>query len=186
MFGTLQHIPSLSKNLRTVVTAVDLAIKANPEVDFGAIPKGVFFMHGHPKEIVAVLQGYTDSPEHKDKKYPLIALLRDVPETIGQGNCGLSSESKNRIVICTLTDPEFRADQREAASFDKVLIPVFEEFVNQLGLSSAFGCPTVDELNILKWDRYYWGSQVMDSNTLNDYIDAIDIERIMLKMANSA
>lgn len=139
-------------------------------------------MHGHPKEIVNVLQAYTNSPTHKNSKYPLIALMRDMPEDLREGVYGFKSDFKCRIVICTLATPTDRANDREVKNFKPILHPVLTEFVNQLSLSAAFGTPTVDELKIRKWDRYFWGSQAADKNVLNDCIDAVEIESISLKL----
>jgi hypothetical protein len=40
-------------------------------------------------------------------------------------------------------------------------------------------------MKIVKYDRYYWGTQVADKNILNDYIDAIEVESISLSLSNN-
>ena len=62
-------IPSISDAFKDVTTKVSDAIAADPNVNFGTIPKQVYFMHGHPNEIVSVLQSYTNSPTKKNQKY---------------------------------------------------------------------------------------------------------------------
>lgn len=177
-------LPSISEGWRSVVEATSEAIAANPSVDFGPIPKHVYFMHGHPKEIVAVLQSYTNSPLMKSQKYPLVALFRDIREEVIQQANGLGIRFKCRAVICTLTNPNLRADDREQRNFKPILIPIFEELLRQFSLSPLFGMPTIEEMKVIKWDRYFWGSQMVDQNILNDYIDAVEIESISLNQNN--
>lgn len=178
----LNKLPSITTAFKNVVTATDAAIIADTDVDFVAIPKRVYFMHGHPKEIVNVLQEYTNSPTHKNSKYPLIALMRDIREELSDQQHGFGTDFKARIVICTLTKETLRADDREIKNFIPILNPVFEEFIYQLSQSVDFGMPTISEMKIVKHDRYYWGSQVADKNVFNDCIDAIEIESISLKI----
>ncbi len=178
----LNKLPSITAAFKNVVTATDAAIVANSDVDFIDIAKRVYFMHGHPKEIVNVLQQYTNSPTHKNKKYPLIALMRDIREELNEQQRGFGTEFKARLVICTLTKATLRADDREIKNFIPILYPVFEEFIYQLSQSVEFGMPTIKEMKIVKYDRYFWGSQVADKNVLNDCIDAIEIESISLKI----
>lgn len=178
-------LPSIKEAFKKVVAATDAAIQANAALNFGTLSKRVHFMHGHPKEIVALLQAYSQSPTHKNQKYPLIALIRDIREELSDHLYGFSTSFKGRLVICTITKPEYRADKREELNFIPILHPIFEEFINQLSLSEDFGTPTVDEMKIVKFDRYYWGTQSADANKLNDCIDAVEIESISLKIKNN-
>lgn len=178
-------MPSISDAFKDAVALTEAAIIANSSINFGAIPKKVYFMHGHPKEVVSVLQSYTNSPAMKNQKYPLVALFRDIREDLNEQLFGLGSSFKCRFVICTLTTPTLRADDREQKNFKPILIPIFEELIKQISASSFFGCPTVENMKIAKWDRYFWGTQAADKNTLNDYIDAIEVESISLKLINN-
>lgn len=180
----MSQLPSISAKLKQVVAATEAALIADSTIDFGTVPKKLYFMHGHPKEIVAVLQSYTNSPAKKNQKYPLVALFRDIKEKVNQQQYGLASTFKCRIVICTLTDPNLRADDREQRNFIPILLPIFEELLYQLSISAEFGTPTIEEMEVEKWDRYFWGSQAVDKNILNDYIDAVEIESITLKNLN--
>lgn len=167
---------------KKVAIATHDAILADGDVDFISIPKAVYFMQGHPKEIVKVLQEYSNSPTHKNSKYPLIALMRDIREELNEQQLGFGTSFKARLVICTLTEPTLRADDREEKNFIPILNPVFEHFIHQLSLSVDFGMPTINEMKIAKYDRYFWGSQAAEKNVLNDCIDAIEIESISLKI----
>lgn len=180
----MSQIPSISDAFKTVVAATEAAIIANTTLNWGTLPKRVFFMHGHPKEIVNVLQAYTNSPEMKHKKYPLVALFRDIREDIELQRYGLAPSFKCRFVICTLTSPTLRADDREIQNFKPILIPIFEEIIKQISKSKRFGMPRVKDMKIVKFDRYFWGSEQVEKNILNDYIDAVEVESITLSLKN--
>ncbi len=184
-------MPSISDALKEVVQATQVALQANPAVDFGLLPdkvtpapKVVYFMHGNEKEIMTTLQSMTDAPATKNAKYPLVALFRDIQEEVIQQRNGLSIKCKPHLAIFNLTDKTYRAEERKVKSFDKVLQPIFEEFIRQLTKSKAFGMPLVKDMFIKKWDCYFYGTQKAQANVLNDYVDAIEIETITLQLKN--
>lgn len=177
-------IPSISDAIEQVVADTEAALIADTSLDWGNLPKKLYFMHGHPKEIVMVLQAMTNAPATKDKKYPLFCLFRDVKEKLVEGQYGFDTAFNPRIVICTITKPEYRAEKRKEVNFDPILIPILAEFINQVKMSAVFNAPTLKDLDITKWDRYFWGSDLAGKNPLNDYIDAVEIESIKLKLNN--
>lgn len=178
-------ITSISDVLKIITARTEAALIANANINFGSIPKKVYFMHGHPKEIVSVLQAYTKSPTKKNHKYPLICLFRDIKEKLSVGQSGITTYSKPRLVICTLTTPDFRAEDRKVKNFDPILLPILIEFINQITESEFFGAPQLEQLDITKIDRYFWGTEAADKTILNDYIDAIEIESITLNLVNT-
>lgn len=180
----MSQIPSISDAFKSIVAATEAAIIADNSLDWGVLPKKVYFMHGHPKEIVNVLQAYTNSPEKKNEKYPLVALFRDIREDIENQRFGLGTTFKCRFVICTLTSPTLRADDREQQNFKPILIPIFEEIIKQISKSKLFGMPNIKDMKIVKYDRYFWGSEQVEKNKLNDYIDAVEVESISLTLKN--
>lgn len=176
-------IPSISDACKAVVSATEAALIADPNVNFGSgLEKKLYFLQGSKREIMTVLQAWSDSPEKKDKRYPLVALFRDVKEKMLVHNYGMVSEAPLHLAIFTLTDPTFRADTREELNFKPILHPIFSELIRQFTLSDLFEAPTVENMKIVKWDCYFYGTQPAEKNVLNDYIDAIDIESITLKV----
>lgn len=172
---------------------VETAIIANTSLVWPDLPKKVYFMHGNTKEIMAHLQSLSDGPKTKDKKYPLIALFRDIREEVEQQRFGLASTFKAHVGIFTLTNPEMRAADRELRTFKPVLIPIFEELVNQISKSILFGSPRINDMAIKKWDCYFYGSALnpdrasgapAGKNIFNDWVDAIEIESITLNLKN--
>ncbi len=180
----MSQLPSISYAFKDVVAKTETAIIADNSLDWGTLPKKVYFMHGTLKEITSVLQAYTNSPTHKDKKYPLVILIRDVKEKVNDQRVGLGSSFKCRLLIVTITNKDYRSDDREIKNFKPILIPIFEELVRQIRKSRLFGMPTLKAMEIVKWDCYFYGSNVNDKNIFNDYIDAIDIESISLNTKN--
>lgn len=139
-------------------------------------------MHGHPREIANILQEFTNSPEYKNKKYPLVFLYEDIKEKLRKSMNGITTSFKAKIAICTLSKSTLRANERLEQNFKPILLPIFEELINQISLSAPFNRPTMDDMEIIKWNRYYWGSALADQNIFNDYIDAVEIESISLNL----
>ena len=181
----MSKITDISDVLEIVTQRTEAALIADSTINFGTMPKKVYFMHGHPKEILGVLQSFTTSPTKKNQKYPLICLFRDIKEKLSEGQSGLTTASSPRIVICTLTSPSLRAEDRKVKNFDPILTPILLEFINQIRESEFFGSPTMAQLSITKWNRYFWGTESADKLILNDHIDAIEIESINLNLVNT-
>jgi hypothetical protein len=181
----LSQIPSISDAFRVIVQNTEAAIIADSSLDWGTLPKKVYFMHGHPREIVGVLQSYTNSPDFKNKKYPLVILVRDIEdEEAWTGQEGFDIPFQCRIFICTLTTPTLRAPDRETQNFKPILHPILFNLCNQISLSDRFGMPTPEDMKIKWTDRYYWGADVVDKNKLNDYIDAVEVKTMSLRLYN--
>lgn len=183
----MSNIPSISDALRTVVAATEAAIIADTSLDWGTLPKKVYFMHGHPIEIATVLQSYTESPTLKNKKYPFVILARDIEdETPTMGHNGWDLKFEAKLFICTITSPHLRAEDRELQSFKPILHPILYELHNQISRSNLFGMPTIDQTGIRFTDRYRWGANVVDKNILNDYIDAVECKSMPLTLYNQS
>lgn len=179
----MSQIPSISDAFRVVVAATETAIIADTTLDWGTLPKKVYFMQGNLLEITGVLQLYTNAgAPFKNQKYPLVILVRDVKEKVTEGKDGPGTTFKARLLIVTLTDPNLRANDREIRNFKPVLLPIFDEFTRQLSKSKAFRMPTLKDMDITKWDCYFYGTRENNKNIFNDYIDAIDIESISLNL----
>lgn len=182
----MSKLPSFSDALKVITTRTEEALQSNSKVNFGGIKKALYFMHGHPKEIADILQSYTNSTgPKKNQKFPCVALMRDFKEKLRDSPQGLTAKARPRIVFLTLTKPTYRADDRKIKNFDPILVPIVEEFINQIRISEFFGSPTIEDLDIDKWDRYYWGADPAQKTVLNDFVDAIEIEGINLILENN-
>lgn len=172
--------------MKRVVAATEAALIADSTIDFGSrLPKKVYFMHGHQKEINAVLQSMAQAGATNNKRFPLIVLFRDIKESLTEDGEVYLVDFKARMGIFTLTDPAYRSDDREDKNFIPILKPILEEFIKQLTLSLDFSFPSVDSLELKYWDCYFYGSSLNGENIFNDKVDAIEIESISLKLINN-
>lgn len=138
-------------------------------------------MQGNVTEIAGQLQKLTKSPQHKGKKFPLVALFRDIKENIEDTRIKI----KAHLAIFTLTQENYSSDERETKTFNPILRPVFEELVNQLQNSPAFNAPSLKEMAIEKYDCFFYGSVQNNKNPFGDRVDAIDITSISLTLNNN-
>lgn len=143
--------------------------------------KAPYFMAGHMVEIANALT-LKDNQEqpYSFEKYPLIALITDIPEK--RDTFGITA--KCRILIMTLTDPNYSTAQREISTFVPVLYPLYNDLMNAIKASRVFS-GDVDKHT--KTNRYFWGTQLamMNGKTImNDHIDAIEIDDLELSIYN--
>ena len=178
----MNQIPSISDAFRTIVAATEAAIIADTSIDWGILPKKVYFMQGHPKELAGILQSLTNASL---PKYPLVILIRDVEDQGAiTGQDGMNTDINARLVICMRTQPDLRADDRETQNFKPVLHPIFWQFIYQITQSDVFNMPTIEDMKIKWTDRYFWGGSIENKNIFNDFIDAVEIKSIQLTVYN--
>jgi len=145
------------------------------------------FEHGHPSEIVESLQKMTLTPYMARKKYPLVALFQDF--TVKRGTrADLYGEVSVTVIIATLTDPFLNAPERYENNFFPVLYPIYAQFIMELSSHKSICIMnTATEPEHDQIDRLYWGKEGLfgnTANTFNDYIDAIEIKNLQLKIFN--
>ena len=154
---------------------------SKPAVDADA----PFYMHGHPLDIIKVLQEKTRNDTLKFKKYPLIALFQDFTESIGENDMIRSSTDSLNIVIAVDTSPDYDSVQRYTNSFRTILYPIYDIFIEKI-ISSGWFVNAGDGLvSHDKIDRLYWGRQGLygnEGNIFNDFIDAIEIQNLTLDL----
>lgn len=163
--------------MAAVVSKVD-------QVIFSSLGVHVYYMYGHVSEIVDRLKSMNASPDHKDKKYPLIALFQDFKVVRGEKLSMYGSASLN-IIIATLTQPQYLAEQRYTLNFKPVLYPIYNELLNQLSLHAQFYFK--HPIQHTEIDRLYWGKEGLygnNGNIFNDYIDAIEIQNLQVEIKN--
>lgn len=145
---------------------------------------GVYFQHGHMKEIIATLELLAKDPDNRDKRYPLVALARDFPENNG-ALVGIYSQPQEVLLICTPTVASYDADQRKEKSFKPILYPIWLELYRQMDLSGRFMTKGDGQQNYTQIDHYFWGRESIagaQANIFNDWIDCIEIQKLNLKL----
>ena len=141
-----------------------------------------YFHHGHPLEIINTLQEYSNSSTLRFKKFPIIALFEDFESSKNEGV--FSSVSKLNLIIATDTLPEYVASNRYELSFNAILTPIYNLFINELNRSRLVHTQrgSIEHTPI---NRLYWGKNGLygnSGNVFNDYIDAIEIKDLVFKI----
>jgi len=147
---------------------------------------GVRFDWGHPVEIVQRLQQFTNSETMRYSKFPLIVLYTDF--TIRHRGIGDYDTVTLEMVICNYTDPNYQARERELKNFRPILYPIRDYFFSELKNSAIFVAGFDGDIQYDSTDRFYWGRRGLygnNGNVYNDYVDAIHITNLKLKL-NSA
>lgn len=175
--------PSIYDAFAKVIAATEAAIIANTSINWGTIPKRVYFQDGNSIEVNSILQSYTNA---SIDKYPLIVLFRDIPnESIGEDLLGLTRTFKAHLAICTYTVQTYRKPERETINFIPILEPIFNEFLHQISLSMDFNMPSIKNMAVTATDCFFYGNKMNpDKNIFNDPLDAIEINSISLTLRN--
>lgn len=151
--------------------------------DYGA---PVYYLHGHPVEIVNILKERSKHAINKFRKFPLIALLQDFEEVKG-GNQSVNSQVSLNLIIATRTESKYLSSERYKLNFKPILHPIYEYLLDRIALHPAFGGMAPGVIPHTKIDRLYWGKQGLygnEANIFNDRIDAVEIVNLELEILN--
>lgn len=156
-----------------------ISLSSIPTVPPTAIEVVLNYHHGHPLEIINTFKNATHVETLKFEQFPAICLFQDIPEkhSIEEE----SREASLNLAIITATDPGYTAPQRYDATFDPILIPLYELLISKLSCN--------DEIQLLPesydyFERLYWGKNGLYGNVgnlFNDFIDAIEINNLRVK-----
>ena len=144
----------------------------------------VYYMYGHPVEVVNELQRKTKHPIGKSHKFPLIVLFQDFEESKGENQANESVVRLN-LIIATNTKAEYVSKQRYETTFKPILIPIYDLLMEQIVKSNYFNNISYGLVPHTKTDRVYWGKQGLygnEGNIFQDRIDAIEITELNLKI----
>jgi hypothetical protein len=158
---------------------VDYIAEKNTPTNVALMP---YYLPGHRMEINSILLKKDNDKVYKYQKYPLIALRLDVAEEVDE--MGFVNYNLN-IVILTLTDKNWKYEQRLENIFKPVLIPLYERFIAELG-----------NVGLFQWEgdtrrpphtrilRPFWGTEAREGNEkyiFSDPLDGIEIKNLQLK-----
>jgi hypothetical protein len=145
----------------------------------------VNFHYGHPLEVVNELSEQVLTDANREARFPCIFLPMDFSEN--RNAEGYDAIAELTFILMTDTKPEYKAADRYTYSFDTVLYPLYDIFIRKLAASTELeiekdgGTLPVHE----KTDRLYWGKTGLYGNTaniFNDFIDAIEINKLKVKI----
>jgi hypothetical protein len=170
------------KIFQEIVERVNLSLMAELQTLEPTI-EGIQYEHGHPREIVETLQQKDQSATYRFQKYPIIALFQDFPETnIG---IGYQTEVNLNLIIAKGTRKDYKAKERYDYNFLPFLYPIYEELLKEIDRDKRIQTYGVQSIDHVKWDRLFWGRNGLfgnDSNIFSDYLDAIEIKNLKLKI----
>lgn len=149
-----------------------------------ALAQPVYYEFGHYRVVENNLVQKDGAPSLKNQKYPLIWLIMDFEETVGQvyDELGLSMH----LIIATGTEATYSMEQRRDLNFIPVLYPIYSALLRAFSESVTFSMPEELKMQHVKIDRPYWGIQSGqgngEKNMFSDYIDAIEIRNLKLSV----
>ncbi len=161
--------------------------RARTKLAARATPIVVYSQTAHLVEVLQNLQ-QLDQASLSAKKWPLVILLCDIPETIGGRDAaqGQYQYANLNIIIATSTVNTFKQPERLEKNFKPILYPIYYEVIDAIYRSKYTSFYNKAELTHTKTDRYFWGTENIygnKANTANDYIDAIEIKNLRVKFS---
>jgi hypothetical protein len=149
-----------------------------------ALGKSVHYQYGSIEEINQNLLELTTNGLQSIDKYPIVALITDFEQDKNTGETNVYCEANLRMIIFNITDNKYKSFDRTTHNFIPTLYPIYEELINQIEISpyvySGFNGVTHTQT-----DRYYWGRSQETKNLLGDYIDAIELTNLKVKIKKS-
>jgi hypothetical protein len=150
-----------------------------------------YYDKGHILEIANTLTSKDQDARNTGlQKYPLFILALDIT---GIPNKTLRTIDYNNvsILIVNKTESSYKVNDRREHNFTPILTPLYEQFINKLSHSRLTNNgESIPFIAHEATDRYFWGSDenknsITGKNILNDYLDAIDIRKLNIKVINN-
>lgn len=147
-------------------------------------PFRVYFEYGHYRDVVKRLDQKEGAIlEDTRTKYPLIYMVTDFEEKRTDNTSYYCELPSLQFIVAMGTDNNYTMDERRDKTYLPRLYPVYAEFLKQLSKTKALGYPNEGTLTHTKIDRSYWaGDEGQNANMFNDYIDAIQIKGMNLRV----
>jgi len=149
-----------------------------------ALSLDIAYLWGHPLEISERLDQLAKMPAKAAKKYPLVCLFTDIPETRG-ADVKIEAEVKLHLIIAVSTLARYTTQERFTLNFEPKLYPIYEELLKQICWSGYYAEGYPAKLQHTKTDRFRYGKTGIYANTgeiFKDRIDCIEIENLQLSM----
>lgn len=185
------YIEDIAEGWATALNDLVPTIKANETAALGmpSLIEQVRYSKSSFEELVQTLAQADGGGPSKFRKYPLLHLVQDVTITRGT-DVGLFGKTNLRIVLIHQTRDDYKIEDRDLKVFKPVLWPLYYRLLEIIEKDKwIFGADTATgefEHKITK--RAFWGSRKLEgdnSSILNDYVDALDITDLGLKINKS-
>lgn len=117
-------------------------------------------------------------------KYPMFLLYMPIQEDKTDAKC--YSKVSLRILIATLSEKGFSYEQRLEYSFQNILHPIYESFIEELKNDNRFVHEYMSHIPHTYTDNYQYGyhGTVAGDKEVFDTIDGIDITNLKLILKN--
>lgn len=116
-----------------------------------------------------------------NQKYPLFALILDVKESELDEPVYKSYDFK--MIIAYNTENDYTSQQRRDNVFKPILQPLYRKFINEILLNRDHYFVIENKfIDHDKYDRYYLGTENINQNQFNDFVDAIELDIRNLKI----
>ena len=136
-------------------------------------------------ELIETLGQADKSGVERFNKFPLTHLVQDM--VINRGaDTGIFGTATVNIIFVHQTQQSFKTEERDEKVFKPVLWPIYYQFLEQLKKNNwVFQTDTTTgEFPHRVIKRAFWGNRNLQGskNILNDYVDAIEVQNLQLKI----
>jgi hypothetical protein len=176
-------VASITENTSITVTSSDTLAGTGANNTGATITPHLYYMYGHPIEIVNTLSEKGADGTQKFLRFPVICLFQDFEENIAV--YGYDSMVELNIVIAAQSKNHWKAADRYTNTFKVSLYHLYNLFLQKLAESDDVNGDNPEHTKI---DRLYWGKTGLygnSGNIFNDFIDAIEIKDLKLKIHKS-
>jgi hypothetical protein len=174
--------------VQAVIEDVLATIQANETAALGStMITTINYQYGHFRELIVTLGQWDTNPAQRMGKYPMIYVVQDFVEHRGK-LAGVYADLSLQVLICHQTEDDYKITDRYTNVFKPVLYPIYYSLMKNLALSNMTFPSSPDLISHDKWDRSFWGTSKVvgsggtDRSVLNDFVDAIDIQNLQLKI----
>jgi hypothetical protein len=147
--------------------------------------QGIRYSKSSFDELIETLSQEDKSSSGRFTKYPLVHLVQDM--VINRGaDTGIFGTATVNIIFVHQTQQNFKTEERDEKVFKPVLWPIYYQFLEQLKKNNwVFQTDTTTgEFPHRVIKRAFWGNRNLQGskNILNDYVDAIEVQNLQLKI----
>ena len=174
--------------VQTVQTEVLATIQQNETNALGQTNiRTINYQYGHFRELIQTLAQWDADLSLRTQKYPLVYLVQDFREGRGRA-AGVYADVSLNIIICHQTEGDYKVAERMPNVFKPVLYPIYYSLIKQLTKHNLTFAASPDLVSHDKYDRAFWGTSKLvgggatDRSMLNDFVDAIELQNLQLKI----
>lgn len=149
------------------------------------IDSTVNYQYGTTTEVVNTLKKMAESKDYKNLRYPLVWLVipDSLEETVDNRLATKRSVEDVTIIICNQTKKDYSTMERYENNIIPILRPIYDLLIYYIENSGKFA--STNKFYHKYTENLQWGREGLYGNTgnvFNDYIDAITIDGLNLRI----